>query len=639
MLEYIRSNAQSFGVKLAFGVIILVFVFWGVGSLNEGDTVNLVATVNGEALTAREFEMAYRRAEESILRQNPGLGREQIKQELGRQVLRSLVEQTLLKQEAAKAGITVTALDLRAAVGQIKAFQDAQGKFDPATYQRVLEAQRMTPAQYENELAEDLLRQKVFDLLLSAAWTNADDVRRRYDFLREKRIVDYVFIPASRYTSDAAPDEKAVTAYYEEHKAQFAIPAKVRVACIRLAPSNLVKPETISEADARAWYEANLARFSQDEQVKAAHILVPLAEDAQEADVKKAQEATASILAELKSGKPFAEVADAHNGPNAAGPGGELGWIKRGMTVEPFEQAVFALEPGTLSEPVRTRFGLHIIKVEEKRAAGTRPFTEVGDEVRATMAQEQGADKLRDALDNLIEDNILGKSLEKSAENLGLQVETIGPASAQELIAKLGIKAEDAEALVRTPESSPMDRALEAGDAYVVARVLKATAATTQALTDAKAKIVEQLLAEKALAAAMTAAKNERTKLQDGSINPTLKTGMGIHTAAPLERNGALADFSPSAALSAAIFRAEVNQWLPEPFAVDNVKEGKGALLVHVSAVQAAPTEEWEAIKSIMTGAAQRERAEGLLGIFMQDLLSTAKVEVRNRDLVDRKGL
>ncbi|MBO5491356.1 MAG: SurA N-terminal domain-containing protein, partial [Desulfovibrio sp.] len=131
MLEYIRSNAQSFGVKLAFGVIILVFVFWGVGSLNEGDSVNLVATVNGDAITAREFEMAYRRAEEAVLRQNPGLPRDRFKQELGRQVLRGLVEQTLLRQEAARVGLAVTPLELRAAVGQIKAFQNDKGQFDP----------------------------------------------------------------------------------------------------------------------------------------------------------------------------------------------------------------------------------------------------------------------------------------------------------------------------------------------------------------------------------------------------------------------------------------------------------------------------------------------------------------------------
>lgn len=639
MLEYIRSNAQSFGVKLAFGIIILVFVFWGVGSLNEGDTVNLVATVNGDAITARDFEIAYRRAEEAVLRQNPGLGREQFKQELGRQVLRGLVEQALLKKAAADAGLAVTPLELRAAVGQIKAFQNEQGQFDPATYQRLLEAQHMSPAQYESEMSDELLRQKMYALITAAAWTSPDASRNRYDFLREKRSVDYLFVPASQFKDTYKPADDAVENYYKAHKNDFSIPAKVTIAYIRVAPEDLVKPDSISEADARAWYEANLARFSQEEQVKARHILVPLAEDAPEADVKKAQEQASIIVSELTSGKKFSEVADAHNGPNAAGPGGELGWLKRGMTVEPFEKAAFALEPGKISEPVRSRFGLHIIQVEEKRAAGTQPFADAAAEVRAAMAQEQGADKLRDALDTLIEDNILGKQLDKSAQKLGLKLAEIGPVSAVELAAKLGIKPDDAEALLNTPAESPMDRALEAGDAYIVARVLKAVPASIEPQEAVKKTIIDRLQSEKALEAAMRAAAERRKGLADGVISPTLKASLGIRSAAPMERNGSLAEFAPSSELSSAVFGASVGQWLPKPFAVTDAKEGSGAVLVHVDAVQPPDNSEWDAIKDIMAGAAQRERAEGLFAVFMQRLFSTATVEVRNMDLVDRKGL
>ena len=132
MLDYIRSNAQSFGVKVAFGVIILVFVFWGVGSFNDRNSANVVAIVNGDPILVQQFEQAYRNAEESILRNNPGVTREQLKeQHLGRQVLRDLIQQTLLAQEAARAGVSVTPLELRQAVGRIKSFQDAQGRFDP----------------------------------------------------------------------------------------------------------------------------------------------------------------------------------------------------------------------------------------------------------------------------------------------------------------------------------------------------------------------------------------------------------------------------------------------------------------------------------------------------------------------------
>ena len=119
------------------------------------------------------------------------------------------------------------------------------------------------------------------------------------------------------------------------------------------------------------------------------------------------------------------------------------------------------------------------------------------------MAKEQGADKLRDVLDNLIEDNILGKSLEKSAEALGLQAQETGLASAQELQKKMNVSAADAETLVKTPANSSVDRALEAGDAYVIARVVKSVPASTETLEAVKDKIAARLQGEKALAAAM----------------------------------------------------------------------------------------------------------------------------------------
>lgn len=639
MLEYIRSNSQSLGVKLAFGLIILVFVFWGVGSMKDRGAGNVVAMVNGEPITVRDFELAYRNAEESVMRNNPGATREQVRQGLGRQVLRDLVSQTLVRQEAASAGITVTPLELRIAVGQIPAFQNAKGQFDPQAYKRVLEMQRISPAQYEHDMSEDLLRQKLFALVTAAAWHDPAEAQNRYNFLREQRVPDYIFIPAADFMANAKPSDAEVAAYYDSHKAEFAIPPKVDVAYIRISPENLVKPEAISEADARKWYDANLARFNQQEEVKAAHILVPLAEDAAEADVKKAQESAAAIEKELKSGKSFADVANAHNGPNAAGPGGELGWIKRGTTVKPFEDTAFALEPGKASAPVRSQFGLHIIKVEEKKGGDTQPFASVAADVRKAIAKEQGADKLRDVLDNLIEDNILGKPLEKSAQALGLEAQQTGMASAQELQQKMGINAEAAASLEKTPANSPVDRALEAGDAYVVARVLKAEPASTAPLEVVKDKIFARLQGEKALAEAMRTAAERRKNLADGPINPTVKTGMGIKTANPMDRSGSLADFGADPELAAALFHAKVGQWLPAAFAVNSPKDGQGAVLVHVGAVQPPDPAEWDMIKDIMVNAVERERLQGMYETFMQRLLSTAKVEVHNMDIVDRKNM
>ncbi len=640
MLDYIRSNAQSFGVKVAFGVIILVFVFWGVGSFNDRDSINVVAMVNGDPILAQQFEQAYRNAEESVLRNNPGITREQLKaRHLGREVLRDLIQQTLLTQEAARAGIGVTPLELRRAVGEIKAFQDAQGRFDPEAYTRVLAAQRISPAQYEKDMSDQLLREKIFTLITAPAWVDPDEAQNRYNFLRERRVVDYIFIPAARFAGDARVTDQEVSAYYDAHKQEFAIPPKVDVAYVSVSPETLVKPESISEAEARKWYEANQNRFEEQEQVKVAHILAPLAEDAPAEAEKKAREQIAKIQAELKSGKDFAVVADASNGPNAAGPGGELGWIARGKTVKAFEDAAFALEPGQVSGPVRSPFGLHVIKVEAKKPGGLKPFKDALQEARQGLAQEQGADKLHDVLDSLIEDNILGKPLAESAARFDLKAQQSGLLSQSELERKLGVSSGGAAALMAAVPGAPVDTALEAGDKYLVARVVKSEPGSIQPLSAVKQAIMARLTAEKALQAALENASARRGELKDGPLSNAQKASLNIKTAPVMDRGGALADFAPDAALSEALFAARPGVWLPTAYAVEGKSEGPGALLCRVDAVQPPDPQEWNTVRDLMSNGVSRERVDGLYQLFMQNLASRARVEILNPDMVDRVNM
>lgn len=640
MLESIRSNTQSFGVKLAFGIIILVFIFWGVGSLTDNSGGNHVAMVNGEPISARDFEMAYRQAEESAQRNNPDLSRDALKQQqLGRQVLRDLVARSLLAQEAARVGITVTPLELRMAIGEIKAFHNAQGQFDPAAYKRVLEAQRLSPAKFEQDMNGDMLRQKMFALVTASVWLDPKEGRNRYEFLRERRSVEYAFIPASAYVGSIHPDGSDVEAYYDAHKAAFGVPPKINLAYVLVRTEALGKAESITEDEAKAWFKDNATRFAREEEVKASHILVPLAEDASQEDVRKAQESMKAIEAELKGGKKFAAVADAHNGPNAAGPGGSLGWIKRGMTVEPFEKAAFALEPGKLSAPVRSPFGLHLILVEEKKPGGVPAYSDVAADVRKTMAQERGESRLHDVLDSLVEDNILGKPLQKSAEAFGVQFGETGLVSADALEKDLHLKAADVASLFSIGAGSPVDNVLEAGDAYLVARVVMHEAATTLPLAQAKDRIIEKIKEEKALAQAMDAATKKRSALTDGALTPSLRTSLDLKPATIMERGGALADFAPDPALAEAVFAVKPGSWAPGVFAVESQREGAGAVFAYVSAVQPPDAAEWDKIKDIIGGAVARERAEGLFELFMQRMLSDAKIEILNQNLVDRKNM
>ncbi|MBD5626089.1 MAG: peptidylprolyl isomerase [Desulfovibrio sp.] len=639
MLEYIRTSAQSFGVKVAFGVIILVFVFWGVGNFNDRDYSNVVAVVNGQPILAQEFERAYRSAEEYLLRANPGLTREQlIRDHLGRTVLNDLIRQTLVLQEAERAGITVTPVELRHAVGKMRAFQDDKGRFDPEAYTRVLAAQRKSPAQYEKELADELLAGKIYALVTAPAWSDPDEPRRRYDFLRERRSVDYIFVPAGRFLDKVTVSDAEAQAWYDGHKADFAIPARVNVAYVAVRPEELVKPDSVSDADARAWYEANRNHFEQPEQVRAAHILVPLPQDADAAAEDEAREAITKAAARVKAGEAFAKVADAVNPEGAAGPGGELGWITRGRTVPAFEEAAFALEPGTVSEPVRSPFGFHLILVEEKNPGGVPEFEKVAGEARKGVAFERGSDRLHDTLDSLIEDNILNKPLAESAERHGLKAAESGLLDKEGLVSTLGVKPEGADALLAAGAGLPVDSALEAGDSYLVARIVATEPASTRPFAEVKGGIVKILGEEKALADALASAQATRAKLKDGPLPEAEAKSLGVKQAPAMERGGALADFAPDPALAEAIFADKPGDWLERVYSVSG-PQGPGALLCRVAAVLPPDGAEWESVAEALAEGVRREREDAVYAIFLQSLADGAKVEVVNSNLVDRVNM
>lgn len=637
MLELIRQSAQSFWVKIAFGVIILVFVFWGVGNFNDRDYSNVVAVVNGEPIVALEFEKAYQNAEEYLLRNNPGLTREQlIKQHLGRQVLRDLIQQTLLAQEARRAGIEVSPQEMRLAVSKIPAFQNDKGQFDPEAYKRVLAARRMSPAQYEQELASSLLREKLIGLTTAAAWIDPGEAQNRYQFLRERRTLASLFIPTANFLAKVQPTEEEIRAYYDNNQAKFAIPPKVDVAYISFSPSDLVKQEEIAETAARAWYESNKSRYERPERVHARHILIPLSQDAAEADVQAARDKLTQARKNIASGKSFSSVADAINQPGAAAAGGDLGWLNKGETVPEFEEVIFSLEPGKVSDIIRTPFGLHLAIVEEKAAAGVAPFEDVAADAYKAIAAEEGANRIHDALDSLIEDNILQKPLTESAARYGLTANHTGLLDKAALKEKLGISSEAVDTLLATPAGAPLDTALDAGDNYVVARVSASEPAGVKDFAAVQEEIKSIVAAEKSLTLAQEEAVKILAQVEKESLDTARKTFPDIKPSEPVERSGAVPGFSPNMPLQQAIFAAPLHTWLQQPWTMTTDKNQDGVLLVYVDTALPPPDGEYESVAELLQNAAKQERIEGIYDLFVGQLLRNAKVEITNAALVDR---
>lgn len=625
MLDFIRTNAQSMGVKLIFGLIILVFIFWGVGSITDTSGGSVVAVVNGDGISAGVYQRAYQQQVEAVQRSNPGITREQLAQQnIAERVLNALIMQKLLEQEAARAGISVSAREMRQAVETVDMFKNDDGVFDPERFRSMAENAYGSVSAFEQKLREELLAGKLEALVRAGIWSNAEESRAFFQYLRQKRSISYVFVPASRFASEVKLTDKEISEYYTAHKQDFAVPAKVVAEYVKVSPLLLVKPESISAADVEAEYTGNPSRYQMPEKVRAAHILVPLAEKATPEEVKKAEESMAAVRKELADGKPFAQVADAHNGPNAAGPGGDLGWIERGMTVQPFEDAVFALEPGKLSETVRTPYGLHVILVSEKKAAGTQPLNEVEGKIRAELARQRGVEKLNDALDGLVEDNILKKPLAESAARFGLSAAKTELLTAAGLEKSLGLSRENAALVMNAGSGNPVDTALEAGDSYLVVRVDKAEPAHTPELNAVRSEIEKRLTAEASLTSALSAASEELKQAQDGKMKLTT---------ASVERDGVLSGFAANLEFSRAVFAAPLQKWLPRAFRLESEAQGPGALICRVDGVQEADPAEWEAMKESFDGLMRNRRGEEIFLLFLGDLQRKAEIR-QNPELI-----
>lgn len=165
---------------------------------------------------------------------------------------------------------------------------------------------------------------------------------------------------------------------------------KEDLAINRYIEEKIAPAVTISEQEAKTFYEENKAQMQRPEQAKLRHILISASRDASEEEKTAARGKAADLLAQIREGADFAELATANSDDTqSAERGGDLGWVSRGQTVEPFENAAFALEPGATSEVVESPFGFHIIRLEEKRAAGTAPFADAREEIETYLKQRK----------------------------------------------------------------------------------------------------------------------------------------------------------------------------------------------------------------------------------------------------------
>ncbi|WP_305041723.1 SurA N-terminal domain-containing protein [Geoalkalibacter sp.] len=408
MLDFIRKKQKTLLVKLVFWTIIAAFVgtiflVWGKGSDSVQDPAATALVINGEKLSLDAFQRTYG----NLYNLYQSLYRDQFTPQMERSLgLRQmaadrLTEQTLLAQEAKRRGIKVTRDELVASIAEITAFHE-DGVFSRQRYLQVLNYQRITPEEFEASQQRQLLINKVIDDIQKNVAVTDEEIETAFRDRNEEVNLSFVTFAPALYENRVQVDDAQLREWFAQRQEDFRQAEAVALRYVEFTPSRYRDQVRFDDAEIERHYRRHLDQFEVREQIQASHILIRVAEDADEQSLAPRLERAQKVLADLKAGKDFAELARLYSDDEASAvKGGDLGYFPRGVMVPAFEQTAFALRPGELSELVRTPFGFHIIKVTGYIEAGIRPMEDVIEQVknglRDDKARQLATEKAMDA--------------------------------------------------------------------------------------------------------------------------------------------------------------------------------------------------------------------------------------------------
>ncbi|NML15452.1 SurA N-terminal domain-containing protein [Azohydromonas caseinilytica] len=587
MFDFVRTHTRL----LQFLLVLLVFpsfVFFGVqgySRFTEGGNAT-VAEVDGHAITQAQWDAAHQQQAERLRQQMPGVDAKLLDSpQFKRETLDQLVRERVLMSAAEKQHLAVNDERL-----QRLFVTDPQYAFlrnpDNSINTQMLAAQGMSSAQFAERLRRDLTLRQVLAGITETAPAMPAAGKLALDALLQQRQVQLQRFNAADYAARVTPTDAELKAHYDANQARFKAPEQAVIEYVVLNAEALQQDVNVSEEDLRKYYDENAARYTSAEQRRASHILIASDKDQPAAERAKAKAKAEALLAELrKNPASFADVAKKESqDPGSAQKGGDLDFFARGAMVKPFEDAAFAMKPGEISNVVETDFGYHIIRLDAVRGGEKKPFEAVRGEIEAEVRKQLAQSRYTEAAEQFT--NTVYEqpdSLQPVIDKLKLKKQTAtvqrtpAPGAAGALASAKLLEAVFSNDVLRNKRNT---EAVEIGaNQLVSARVVEYRPERVRPFEEVQLQVRERVVAEQSLALARKDGQARLAQLKEGGDAAAASLPAPV-TVSRAERG----DLAP-AALDA-VMRADASK-LPALLGVDVPQGFVVARLIKVEAPNA----------------------------------------------------
>jgi peptidyl-prolyl cis-trans isomerase D len=641
MLKTLREQFKHLKWILWFVVFLFVFfifVDWGTGRARaRSGLAGLAAKVGDVSITETQFIRELRGTEDRY-RQLYGKQYDSVRDQIDFATITigNMINRFLMIEEAHALGLTVTDQEVLDRIMSYPVFKRSDGSFvGDQLYERILRANQSSPEEFEQSLRNEILLEKLQKALSAGIYVSDADLERTYRQRNESASFDLLFVPVDRALSETTVSDAEARAYFDKNPTKFSHPQQRQLRYLLVDEAKLRRTLSAPAAEIEKYYTAHAAEFQQPEQARARHILIrPKREDAtgwNEA-LTRAQDVHAKAVA---AGADFAALARQYSeDPGSKESGGDLGWFARGRMVKEFEDAVFALKPGEVSGPVKSQFGYHVIRLEERKAASTRPLVEVRDIIRDKLVEGQAdseGSRRATALRGKIDAGKLASDEQWRALADDVITSNVTPFFSQgDVIPGLG-RDPELIAEVMAAKESAVGGPRRSARGWIVYRVAKVRPAGTSTFDDAKEEARDGARRVKALEQLRQSLDAKRAALAASPLaQHAAALGGTAQTVTEHRRGAQITGVGSSKPLDDAVFATAVGSLTPAAIVAD-----RGVAVAKVTAKKVADMQAFAREKDTLRTTMVNDEVQRLLTALLAEAKRENNVTI-NAEVIDR---